>query len=78
MKGTITKVYGFPKPHSFEIKGEDNKTYFTHLGDIKDNEELLYTHPKTTILKENDRVDFESVEHRDRGTTHAISVKKID
>jgi len=78
MKGTVKKVIGSPKPSSFEIEGEDKKTYFAHLGDIKENEELLYSNDNTTHLKNGDKVDFKRVEHREYGTTHAINVKKVD
>lgn len=78
MKGTVKNTTGSPRAHSFEIEGEDKKTYFAHLGDIKDNEQLLYESDKTTILRTGDMVEFNPVEHREHGTTHAVSVKKVD
>ena len=46
--------------HSYIIKGENNKLYFAHLGDIKQNEDKLIqnTSYKTEILKIGEEVIF--------------------
>jgi hypothetical protein len=72
MKGTIIEARGNPKPHDFDIKGADGKIYFTHLGDIKDNEDKLFDkQPNTIYLEKGDEVEFTPFE------PHAIHVKKL-
>ncbi len=78
MKGKVikvNKVENTPNPNSYIVKGEDNKTYLVHVGDIKDNEDLLYDLYKnnmTAKLQEGDSVEFQP----DKSSDHAIHVKK--
>lgn len=49
-------------PYAFIIRGEDNHTYFTHLGDLHQNETKLYKNLNipTEFLQEGDQVEFDS------------------
>ncbi|TAL65057.1 MAG: hypothetical protein EPN84_02195 [Legionella sp.] len=75
--GKIIEVRGAPNPNSYIVQeeGNSNKTYLVHVGDLEQNEKLiyeLYKDQKVTILNEGDQVEFEST------TDHAIHVKKIN
>ena len=73
---TVNKVKNTPNPHSYIIEGEDEKTYLVHVGDIKENGEMLYElykSNKTARLKEGDSVEFQA----DKSSDHAIHVKRI-
>ncbi|KTC78703.1 hypothetical protein [Legionella cincinnatiensis] len=65
-------------PYAFIIRGEDNQTYFTHLGDLVQNENKLYKdlNMPTEFLQEGDLVEFDCF----TPSTHllAIHVKKKD
>ena len=75
MRGKIIKATGTPKPHDFQIQGEDGQTYFAHLGDLKQNEDFLYRNPSMIeYLDENDEVEFHSV---GQSNLRAIHVKKV-
>ncbi|HEU5281729.1 MAG TPA: hypothetical protein VFU82_07120 [Gammaproteobacteria bacterium] len=70
----INKVEGMPNPHSYIIKDNKGHTYLVHVGDLKENENLLYKlykEDKTAKLKVGDVVKFEPDIQR-----HAIHVKK--
>lgn len=72
---TITGKLG-GEPYAFIIRGEDNKTYFAHLGDLDFNENKLYKNLDipTQFLQNGDKVEFNCfIPH-----VHllAISVKK--
>jgi hypothetical protein len=74
MRGKITEVRGTPNPNSYIIEDENEQTYLVHVGDIKNNEQLLYslyTDGKTAKLQLGDEVEFQSDTHG-----HAIHVKK--
>ena len=75
ISGTITTVMGTPNPNSYLIKDKDGKTYLVHVGDIVDNEQLLYElykEDKTVKLEKGDTVEFQPDTH-----DHAIHVKKV-
>ncbi len=75
MTGKITEVSGKPNPNSYLIKDADENTYLVHVGDIEENEQLLYKlykEGKIATLKEGDSVQFEST------SDHAIHVKKVN
>ena len=71
----IIEVRGSPNPNCYIIEeGEEHKTYLVHVGDIEQNEKLLYElykDKKVTILKEGDTVEFEPT------SDSAIHVKKL-
>jgi hypothetical protein len=76
MKGKIAKVNigtptGSGNPHSYEIKGEDGETYFVHIGDFEDNENMVYKNNQIK-LTEGDSVEFTKLKPRLR----ACEVKK--
>lgn len=79
MTGKITSVNkkGGPNPDSYIIKPDtDAKTYLAHIGDLQDNEELLYSlynEGKTAVLEEGDEVQFELTQ-----TGHVMHVKKVN
>lgn len=73
----------------YEIKGDDGKTYFAHLGDIQENENLLYElrdHKLSKIetvynhfaneLKKNEKVNFKEWDGNSGNKQHAFNVKK--
>ena len=73
MQGQVIKTNGAPNPNSYIIKGSDNKTYLAHIGDLKDNEDLLINHyqdQETGTLVVGDMVEF------DLEPEHASHVKK--
>jgi hypothetical protein len=73
MKGEIITINGTPNPNSYIIKGSDNKTYLAHIGDLKDNEDLLIKHyndHETNKLAIGDVVEF------DLEPEHAMHVRK--
>lgn len=77
MTGKIIEVRGSPNPNCYiiEEEGEEHNTYLVHVGDIEENEKLLYKlykEKKVTILKEGDTVQFEPTYH------NAIHVKKVN
>jgi hypothetical protein len=75
MTGKIIEVKGYPYPNSYIIEDGDEHTYLVHVGDIKENEQLLYNlykEEKIATFKEGDSVQFEST------SDHAIHVKKIN
>lgn len=76
IKGKVTSTTGEPSPHDFIIEGEDGKEYFAHLGDISDNEQLLYSNPqhKTTYLQVGDVVEFDVPQDLNK---RAIRIKKV-
>ena len=65
IKGKVEHVFCSKEggdPYAFRIRGEDNKTYFAHLGDLKPNEEILYGNngnKPTEFLKKDDEVEFQ-------------------
>ncbi len=48
-------------PYAFLIRGEDNQTYFTHIGDLFQNENKLYKdlNIPTEFLQKGDKVEFD-------------------
>ena len=73
LNGTIIRVSGRPNPNSYVIQDQDGNEYLAHVGDIKENEELLWKLDKEnrlTKLKTGDTVEFESLISK-----HAIHVK---
>lgn len=81
MKGIVQKekiAKGMSEPYGFDITGEYGKTYFAHLGDIKNNEYLVYNNiDKITRLMEGDAVDFQPDSNiSSNGIKHAINVRK--
>ena len=77
MSGKIIQVIGSPNPNSYIIEDDSEmpKTYLVHVGDIEQNEQLLYElykEKKLVTLKEGDTVQFEPT------SDHAIHVKKVD
>lgn len=43
LTGKIIEVRGSPNPNCYIIEeGEEHKTYLVHVGDIEQNEKLLY------------------------------------
>ena len=77
IKGTVMTVItseGCKNPNSFEIKGDDGKDYFAHLGDIKENESKLYHDSDTTFLKKGDIVEFKAVDY---SGLRAINIIKL-
>ena len=73
----------------YEITGEDGKTYFAHLGDIQENENLLYElrdHKLSKIetvynhfaneLKKNENVKFKEWDNSIGNKPHAFNVKR--
>jgi len=80
MKGKIVKEHknkDGDNPYGFDIEVKENgqtKTYYAHIGDLEENENLLYSNQSTQFLKEGEEVEFEPWEpNRDR----AIHVKKV-
>lgn len=74
MKGKIVQVRGAPNPNSYIIQDEEGQTYLVHVGDIEDNEQLLYRlyeENKTLKLNEGDSVEFQPDIQ-----AHGIHVKK--
>jgi hypothetical protein len=74
MSGKITEVRGAPNPNSYIIEDDGGKTYLVHVGDIEDNEQLLYKlykEDKITKLSVGDTVKFQP-----DTSDHAIHVKK--
>ncbi len=60
MKGKITSHNGSPYPNSYMIQGEDGGKYFAHIGDLKNNEDILYRNPTVIeVLQDGDEVEFE-------------------
>lgn len=57
------------------IKGEDNEIYFSHAGDIQENENLINKLKKTT-LELDDEVEFTPVDpSNDHTSKRAIHIK---
>ncbi|MBI2602331.1 MAG: hypothetical protein HYW48_04680 [Deltaproteobacteria bacterium] len=59
IKGKVIETKGERNPHSFTIQSQDGEKYFAHLGDISDNENLLYNSSETKRLKEGEQVEFD-------------------
>jgi len=73
--GKIIEVRGVPNPNSYIIEDEKGQTFLVHVGDIEDNEQLLYKlykENKTAKLEVGDSVNFQP-----DISEHAIHVKKI-
>lgn len=74
MTGKVIEARGAPNPNSYIVEDEEGKTYLVHVGDIEDNEQLLYKlykENKTVKLAVGDPVKFQPDIH-----DHAIHVKK--
>lgn len=81
MTGKIVLVNkkGGPNPDSYIIAedGEENKvkTHLAHVGDLEENEQLLYSlyeAGQTATLEEGDKVQFELT-----SSGHVMHVKKL-
>lgn len=78
MVGEIIDIKGDPDPNSYIIKDKEGRTYLVHVGDIEENEQLLYRLYKEN-KKEKKTVKLEygdSVEFQPDSQVHAIHVKK--
>lgn len=76
-KGIVLKVRGTPQAHSFDIQDEDGNIYFAHLGDIKENEDLLYQYNQVQ-LKKDDTIEFDAVDFdSNKCNRRAIHIKKL-
>ncbi len=74
----------------YEIKGEDGKTYFAHLGDIQENENLLYdlrdhklkkletVYDHFADLKKDEKVKFKGWDEDKGNKPHAFNVKRME
>ena len=57
----------------YKILGEDGREYFAHMGDVDGNEKILYEAKNKSSLKENEIVEFDSIEIT---SPRAIRIKK--
>lgn len=71
----VTNANGATVGYNIEVEENGSKkTYYAHLGDLKNNEDYLYNCPDTMYLKENETVQFEPWEPN---KPRAIRVRKI-
>lgn len=72
----------------YEIIGNDGKTYFAHLGDVQENENLLYdlrdhklkkietVYDHFSDLKKDEKVNFKGWDENKGNKPHAFNVKR--
>ena len=89
MEGTVKESKKNSKGNviGYEIIGNDGQTYFAHLGDIQENENLLYdlrdrklnkietAYDHFANLKKNEKVTFKEWDGQ-KGKPHAFNVKR--